>query len=60
MAIRHPGYGTMILRVPADVRAWIEKESLRSTAPMSSEIIRSIRERMERQAAEAKREARAE
>jgi len=37
----------ILLRLPADVKAWIEKEAARTFASQNSEIIRSIRARMD-------------
>lgn len=36
------------LRLPTDLKAWLAGEALRNGASQNSEIIRSIRERMER------------
>ena len=37
------------VRFPADVKEWIEREAKRNANSQNSEIIRCIRERMERQ-----------
>jgi hypothetical protein len=37
----------MLIRVPVDVKAWLEAEARRNLSSQSSEIIRSIRARME-------------
>jgi hypothetical protein len=37
----------VLLRLPKDVKAWIEKEAARSLASQNSEILRCIRARME-------------
>jgi hypothetical protein len=38
---------TLLVRLPQDVKTWIEQESARNLASQNSEIIRSIRARME-------------
>jgi hypothetical protein len=37
----------VLLRLPLDVKAWIEQEAARTLASQNSEIIRSVRMRME-------------
>jgi hypothetical protein len=37
----------MLVRVPSDLRAWIELEAERNLSSFASEIIRSVRYRME-------------
>jgi hypothetical protein len=37
----------MVIRIPRDVKGWIEREAERNCASQNSEIIRSIRARME-------------
>jgi hypothetical protein len=37
----------VLLRLPLDVKAWIEQEAARTLASQNSEIIRSIRARMD-------------
>lgn len=37
----------VMLRLPYDVKAWIEKESARTMASQNSEVIRLIRARMD-------------
>ncbi|MBV8798704.1 MAG: Arc family DNA-binding protein [Alphaproteobacteria bacterium] len=39
------------VRLPVDVRDWIALQSKRNACSQSSEIVRSIRERMDRDAA---------
>lgn len=39
------------VRLPADVKEWLEKQSLRNASSQNSEIVRCIRDRMERDAA---------
>ena len=41
------------LRLPEDLKAWLETEAERNGASQNSEAIRAIRERMERQTARA-------
>jgi hypothetical protein len=36
----------VLLRLPLDVKAWIEQEAARTLASQNSEIIRTIRARM--------------
>ena len=36
------------LRLPADLKAWIEEEAKRNASSQNSEIIRALRERSER------------
>lgn len=36
------------LRIPADLKAWIEDQAERNGSSQNSEIIRAIRERMDR------------
>ncbi len=37
----------VLLRLPLDVKAWIEQEAARTLASQNSEIIRGIRARMD-------------
>jgi hypothetical protein len=37
----------VLLRLPKDVKAWVEKEAARSLASQNSEILRCIRARMD-------------
>jgi hypothetical protein len=37
----------MVVRMPQDVKGWLEKEAARTGASQNSEIVRSIRSRME-------------
>jgi len=41
----------MQLRLPPEVKLWLSKQSKRNGSSQNSEIIRAIRERMDRQAA---------
>jgi hypothetical protein len=38
---------TVLLRLPVDVKAWVENEARRTLASQNSEIVRCIRARME-------------
>lgn len=38
----------MQLRLPPDLKAWIEAEAAKNGASQNSEVIRAIRDRMER------------
>jgi hypothetical protein len=38
---------TVLLRLPTDVKDWVEKEAARTLASQNSEIIRAIRARMD-------------
>jgi hypothetical protein len=40
---------TMIIRLPKDVKGWLEKEAQRTGASQNSEIVRCIRYRMDRE-----------
>jgi len=40
------------IRLPAEVKAFIKNEAARNASSQNSEIVRSIRERMDRQNAE--------
>jgi hypothetical protein len=37
----------MVVRMPQDVKGWLEKEAARTGASQNSEVVRSIRDRME-------------
>lgn len=37
----------LLVRLPRDVKAWLQREAARNCASLNSEIIRSIRARME-------------
>jgi hypothetical protein len=41
------------VRLPADVKVWLEEQAERNLSSQNSEIIRSVRERMEREAQQA-------
>ena len=38
------------IRLPADVKEWIERQTAKNASTQNSEIVRSIRERMDREA----------
>ncbi|MGU3496324.1 Arc family DNA-binding protein [Xanthobacteraceae bacterium A53D] len=38
----------MVIRLPAAMKAWVQEEAGRNGASLNSEIVRSIRERMDR------------
>lgn len=42
---------SLTLRLPEPLRAWIERKAKESYGSMNSEVIRSIQERMDREAA---------
>jgi Arc-like DNA binding domain len=37
----------LVVRMPKDVKTWLEKEAARTGASQNSEIVRSLRARME-------------
>jgi hypothetical protein len=37
----------ILVRVPADVKAWLASEACRNASSQTSEVVRAIRERME-------------
>lgn len=41
----------MQLRLPAEIKLWLNKQAKRNGSSQNSEIIRSLRERMDRQVA---------
>jgi hypothetical protein len=38
---------TMLLRIPEDMKSWLEKEAARTCASRNNEILRCIRARMD-------------
>jgi hypothetical protein len=40
---------TFMVRMPADIKAWIESQAVRNGSSQNSEIVRSIRARMDSQ-----------
>lgn len=43
----------ILVRVPLDVKAWLEDEAARNCSTQTSEIVRSVRARMESEQAQA-------
>jgi hypothetical protein len=41
-------YQKMLIRVPRDLKTWLEQEARRNLSSQASEIVRSVRERKER------------
>jgi predicted HicB family RNase H-like nuclease len=41
----------LMVRLPSEVKAWVASQAARNGASMNSEIIRTLRERMDRDAA---------
>jgi hypothetical protein len=37
----------MVIRIPRDIKCWLEQEAARTGASQNSEIVRSLRSRME-------------
>jgi hypothetical protein len=37
----------MVVRIPKDVKTWLEKEAARTGASQNSEVVRSLRARMD-------------
>jgi hypothetical protein len=44
---------SMLIRVPVDLKRWIEAQAARNVSPQSSEIIRILRARMDADQAKA-------
>ena len=42
-------WAKLILRIPPDLKAWISDEATHNASSQNSEIIRAIRERMQRE-----------
>jgi hypothetical protein len=40
-----------LIRLPKDVKAWLERKSAHNISTQTAEIVRSVRERMQREAA---------
>jgi len=40
---------TMVIRLPKDVKGWLEREAQRTGASQNSEIVRSLRARMDQE-----------
>jgi hypothetical protein len=45
--IRKQDISPILVRLPRDIKAWIEQESARTMASQNSEIVRCIRARMD-------------
>ena len=41
-------WAKLMLRLPPDIKAWIEDQAAKHATSQNSEIVRSVRERMER------------
>jgi hypothetical protein len=40
----------LTLRLPSDVKEWLEKQTIRNASSYASEVVRAVRDRMERAA----------
>lgn len=40
------------LRLPSDIKAWLVEQAQRNASSQNSEIVRAVRERMEKEAAQ--------
>ncbi|MGL4966163.1 MAG: Arc family DNA-binding protein [Inquilinus sp.] len=40
-----------MVRLPPDVKAWLEARAIRNAGTMNSEVVQAIREKMDREAA---------
>ena len=38
-----------LIRLPKDVKQWLERESARNVSTQTAEVVRSVRERMQRE-----------
>jgi|HubBroStandDraft_4_1064222.scaffolds.fasta_scaffold861065_2 predicted transcriptional regulator len=47
-------HAAICIRVPIEMKRWLEQRAERSFASQNAEIVRSIRERMDREKAEAR------
>jgi len=45
-----PDRANMVLRLPRDIKRWLEREAAENASSQNSEIIRAIRQRMESEA----------
>jgi predicted HicB family RNase H-like nuclease len=50
---RHRDYVTMFVRLPPDMKEWLEQQAAQSYASQNAEVIRAIRMAMKQQAREA-------
>jgi hypothetical protein len=46
---RRPDLAEMVVRLPRDVKGWLEQEAQKNCASQNSEIVRSVRARMEQE-----------
>jgi hypothetical protein len=46
--IRKQDFAPILVRLPRDIKAWIEQQAARNGASQNSEIIRCIRSRMDK------------
>jgi hypothetical protein len=44
---KHSDRAEMVVRMPKDVKDWLEKEAAKTGASQNSEIVRSLRARMD-------------
>ena len=51
-----PSDAKLQLRLPQDIKKWLEGDALRSDRSMNSQVVAILRERMEKQVSEAVRE----
>jgi hypothetical protein len=49
--VRKPKTTNILVRLPIDVKQWLEEQAARSLASQNSEIVRSIRARMDAETA---------
>ena len=49
--IKKQGSANVLVRLPPALKAWVVEEAARNCASHNSEIVRSVRERMERELA---------
>lgn len=59
MAMKRPHAG-IYLRVPLDVKSWLKRQTERAFTSQNAEIVRSIKERMDRERVEARSQRAAE
>lgn len=41
---------TLLVRLPSDVKAWLEQQARRNLSSQTSEVVRAVRSRMESEA----------
>jgi hypothetical protein len=49
MTGEHRNWPKLWIRIPPDLKRWLEEESDRNFGSQNSEVVRALRERMERQ-----------